>query len=104
MLLSHSYTEISSCGRRNDLLEYFAYIAGYVLCVIIIIVIFNAMNPFLHIQVNVLYIPGLYHPLSGVAKTRHLLTYIHMHFLTSLPLINTQPIMLNRFMFLKLVH
>lgn len=34
MLLSHSYTEISSCGRRNDLLEYFAYIAGDTSCTI----------------------------------------------------------------------
>lgn len=34
MLLSHSYTEISSCGRRNDLPEYFAYIAGDTSCTI----------------------------------------------------------------------
>ncbi|XP_066949870.1 uncharacterized protein [Macrobrachium rosenbergii] len=34
MILSHSYTEISSCGRRNDMPEYFAYIAGDTSCTI----------------------------------------------------------------------
>ena len=27
----HSYTEIASCGRRNDRLRYFAYVAGSVM-------------------------------------------------------------------------
>ncbi|KAK4315080.1 hypothetical protein Pmani_013674 [Petrolisthes manimaculis] len=34
IILSHSYTEISSCGRRNDMPEYFAYIAGDTSCTI----------------------------------------------------------------------
>ncbi|XP_047473524.1 uncharacterized protein LOC125028184 [Penaeus chinensis] len=34
MVLSHSYTEISSCGRRNDMPDYFAYIAGDTSCTI----------------------------------------------------------------------
>ncbi|KAG0721062.1 hypothetical protein GWK47_047209 [Chionoecetes opilio] len=34
MVLSHSYTEISSCGRRNDLPDHFAYIAGDTSCTI----------------------------------------------------------------------
>ncbi|XP_077862116.1 uncharacterized protein LOC100366731 [Saccoglossus kowalevskii] len=32
--LKHSYTEISSCGRRTDALTYFAYIAGDTTCTI----------------------------------------------------------------------
>ncbi|XP_045581241.2 uncharacterized protein [Procambarus clarkii] len=32
MILNHSYTEISSCGRRNDMTDYFAYIAGDTSC------------------------------------------------------------------------
>ncbi|XP_071546011.1 uncharacterized protein [Panulirus ornatus] len=32
MILNHSYTEISSCGRRNDMPDYFAYIAGDTSC------------------------------------------------------------------------
>ncbi|KAK8720511.1 hypothetical protein OTU49_013267 [Cherax quadricarinatus] len=34
MILNHSYTEISSCGRRNDMQDYFAYIAGDTSCTI----------------------------------------------------------------------
>ncbi|XP_076051194.1 uncharacterized protein LOC143031362 isoform X2 [Oratosquilla oratoria] len=32
VLLHHSYTEISSCGRRNDMQQFFAYIAGDTSC------------------------------------------------------------------------
>ncbi|CAL4149333.1 unnamed protein product, partial [Meganyctiphanes norvegica] len=34
VILSHSYTEISACGRRNDMPLYFAYIAGDTSCTI----------------------------------------------------------------------
>ncbi|KAK0048473.1 hypothetical protein Bpfe_022088 [Biomphalaria pfeifferi] len=32
VLLNHSYTEISACGRRTDMLLYFGYIAGETTC------------------------------------------------------------------------
>ncbi|CAG5136667.1 unnamed protein product, partial [Candidula unifasciata] len=32
LLLNHSYTEVSACGRRTDMLLYFAYIAGETTC------------------------------------------------------------------------
>ncbi|XP_012940389.2 uncharacterized protein LOC106012326 [Aplysia californica] len=32
LLLNHSYTEVSACGRRTDMLLYFGYIAGETTC------------------------------------------------------------------------
>ncbi|CAL1529224.1 unnamed protein product, partial [Lymnaea stagnalis] len=32
LLLSHSYTEVSACGRRTDMLLFFGYIAGETTC------------------------------------------------------------------------
>ncbi|KAK7112157.1 uncharacterized protein [Littorina saxatilis] len=32
LLMEHSYTEVSACGRRTDFMNYFAYIAGDTTC------------------------------------------------------------------------